>query len=149
MVEGSDMNVEHLKKARKVAEQVVADMPPGDMKLKAFEVTLAKLLDGSSLLAGEVVVAVPEGRRTPPTQMRRTTAAVPSSLPERLEMVRQEEFFRDLRGLSEVKAELGTRGWHYPVTTLSGAMQSMVQQRKLRRVKGKVGGRTVWKYSNS
>jgi hypothetical protein len=57
-------------------------------------------------------------------------------------------FFAAQRTISEIRTELATRGWHYPLTTLSGRLQTLVQQRHLRREKVKEGRKKVWRYSN-
>jgi hypothetical protein len=49
--------------------------------------------------------------------------------------LRSEEFFRTPQGLSSIQRKLGEVGHHYPLTTLSGAMQSESKKRKLRRFK--------------
>jgi hypothetical protein len=57
-------------------------------------------------------------------------------------------FFTIQRTISDIRTELATRGWHYPLTTLSGRLQTLVQQRHLRREKVKEGRKKVWQYSN-
>ena len=59
-----------------------------------------------------------------------------------------EGFFAAQRTIAEVRSELASHGWHYPLTTLSGRLQSLVQQRSLRRERVKDGRKKVWKYSN-
>jgi hypothetical protein len=60
----------------------------------------------------------------------------------------EEGFFHSQRTLSEIRQELGARGWHYPVTTLSGAMQKLTRRRSLRRERVLVDRKRVWKYSD-
>ena len=50
--------------------------------------------------------------------------------------------------IGEIRAELQAHGWHYPVTTLSGELIKLVQRRKLRRQRVKVGKKLAWHYSN-
>jgi hypothetical protein len=57
-------------------------------------------------------------------------------------------FFAAQRTISEIRTELATRGWHYPLTTLSGRLQTLVQQRHLRRERVKEGRKKVWRYSS-
>jgi len=49
--------------------------------------------------------------------------------------LKSEAFFQTPRGLSEIQKKFAEMGHHYPLTTLSGAMQSHSQKRKLRRFK--------------
>lgn len=66
----------------------------------------------------------------------------------RILVLRREGFFATQHTLSEVRSELASHGWHYPLTTLSGRLQALVQQRLLRREKVREGRKKVWKYSN-
>jgi len=56
-------------------------------------------------------------------------------IPGLLEGLKAEEFFKSPRGLSDVQQKLAELGHHYPVTTLSGAMQAQSRSRNLRRFK--------------
>jgi hypothetical protein len=71
-----------------------------------------------------------------------------SSCTGRILSLRNEGFFTVQRTISDVRNELASHGWHYPLTTLSGRLQSLVQQRFLRREKVKDRRKKVWKYSN-
>src|SRR5262249_19624112 len=50
-------------------------------------------------------------------------------------LLKSEDFFTTPRGLGDIQKKFGEMGHHYPVTTLSGAMQSQAQSRNLRRFK--------------
>jgi superfamily II DNA/RNA helicase len=56
-------------------------------------------------------------------------------IPGLVEALKAEEFFKSPKGLSEVQKKLADLGHHYPVTTLSGAMQAQSRNRNLRRFK--------------
>ncbi len=56
-------------------------------------------------------------------------------IPSLVDVLREEEFFKTPRGLGEIRKKLADMGHHYPVTTLSGAMQSQAKRRQLRRFK--------------
>jgi hypothetical protein len=56
-------------------------------------------------------------------------------IPELIQALKSEEFFKSPRGLGDVQAKLAELGHHYPVTTLSGAMQTQSKNRQLRRFK--------------
>jgi len=128
-----------LKAARKRAEKAVEDMAEGPLKIAAFQTILATLLAESESVGAE--------RRVPerPVAGRR---GVPDTLAGRILAIGSEGFFKEQRTLSEIREALGSRGWHYPLTTLSGAVQGLVQRRQLRREGVGVGNKSCWKYSN-
>ena len=91
----------------------------------------------------------------PQSKKRRRTSAIArvadinaTSCSSRILGLRGEGFFAIQRTMSEIRSELASHGWHYPLTTLSGRLQVLVQQRSLRREKVKAGRKKVWKYSN-
>ena len=51
-------------------------------------------------------------------------------------------FFKKPQGLASIRSALAEMGHHYPVTTLSGAMLTLVRRRELRRIKTN----KVWTY---
>ena len=57
-------------------------------------------------------------------------------------------FFKSPKTLASVRAELGNRGHHIPLTALSGPMQRLCQQRQLRRQKSTEGNKQVFTYSH-
>jgi len=56
-------------------------------------------------------------------------------IPALISLLKAEEFFKTPRGLADVRGKLAEIGHHYPVTTLSGAMQAQTRSRSLRRFK--------------
>ena len=125
--------------ARKKAERAVEGMKEGPLKTAAFQTILAKLL--------AEVAPLDEARRTinrPVHDAQRE----PNTLKGRILLMKSEGFFKTQRSLGDVREGLGSRGWHYALSALSGAMQGIVQQRLLRRERIITGGRKVWKYSN-
>lgn len=63
-------------------------------------------------------------------------------IPGLIEALKSEEFFKSPQGLADIRAKLGELGHHYPLTTLSGAMQTQCKNRSLRRFKQ--GGKYVY-----
>jgi hypothetical protein len=59
----------------------------------------------------------------------------------------EEGFFKTPKTLAAVRAELGNRGHHIPITSLSGPMISLCQERQLRRQKAKDGKKEIYTYS--
>lgn len=97
--------------------------------------------------------AKPEGavhgrQRRRSSQVSRANNPNAGSCISRILALRGDGFFGAQRAISEIRTELATRGWHYPLTTLSGRLQALVQQRHLRREKVKEGRKKVWRYSN-
>ena len=133
------MTEESMIRARKKAERAVSDMEEGPLKVAAFQTILAKLLSDPDL-GGET------GQGT--TKVLPGAGRQPGTLSGRILGIRSEGFFKTQRSLGEVREVLGSRGWHYPLTTMSGTMQGLVRQRQLRRERVGEGKKTVWKYSN-
>lgn len=136
------MDAKKLIELRKQAEKAVAEMPDGDMKLKAFEVILAHLLGGSAEASAPPAQA-DKGATGKTEEKKQAKTAV-----GRILVLRDEAFFKKLRSIAEVKEELSAHGWHYPSSSLSGPLQSAAQQGKLRRQRVKQGNKRIWKYSN-
>jgi hypothetical protein len=62
-----------------------------------------------------------------------------------------EGFFAKQRTIADVKAELANRGYHIPITSLSGPLQSLTRERRLRRQKSTRAGKNskgIYAYSN-
>lgn len=138
------MNARKLIDLRRQAEKAVAEMPDGDMKVKAFEVILRHLLTGTA----EVVSPTPREEPEPPRKARSPReSSGAKSISGRILVLRDEGFFAAQKTLGEVREELRAHGWHYPLTTLSGRMQALVRARQLRREKAKHGNKQIWKYS--
>jgi hypothetical protein len=136
------METKELQKVLGDAQKAVDGISDKDMKLKAFEVILEFLLKSKRL-------TVLEG--TPTSAQRRTpTVKSTSSLSttDRLLLLRDEGFFVTPRTLAEVKEELQRHAWHYPITSLSGPIASLVSKREMRRVREREGKKSIWKYTN-
>jgi len=133
------MTEDPLVQARKRAERAVEGMDDGPLKVAAFQAILGKLLDELDSHGG----GRPISMKAPPH-----TAEQPDTLNGRVLAIRGEGFFKMQRSLSEVREALGSRGWHYPLTTLSGVMQVLARRRQLRRERVSAGKRRVWKYSD-
>jgi hypothetical protein len=134
------MDEHALIRARKRAEGAVKDMSEGPLKIAAFQTILSNLLaerDASAPIEHKETNSKPGRQKQPDT------------LSGRLLAIKSDGIFREQRTLGEVREALGARGWHYPVTTLSGAMQTLVGGRQLRRERVSVGGKKLWKYSNA
>jgi hypothetical protein len=135
------MNTKKLVDLRKAAEKAVADMPDGDLKVKAFEVILAHMME-----APEATSKAAKAERVAEERPVSRGASIKSTT-GRILVLRDEGFFRNKKSIAEICDELATHGWHYPQTSLSGPLQAMVQRRELRRMRDKKGNKKVWVYS--
>jgi hypothetical protein len=141
------MDAKQIIALRKQAERAVAEMPDGDLKVKAFEVILNHLLGGPATQKVQSESSHPAAR-VPRSASARKEASPAKSISGRILVLRDEGFFKNQRTIAEVREELRAHGWHYPLTTLSDRLQALVQQRKLRRERATQGNKKVWKYSN-
>jgi len=133
-----------LIEARMRAEEAVRDMPDGELKVKAFE-TLLKHVLSDAVSIREKAEPTPKVR---PTRVD-TAGAPPKSCAERILSLKDDGFFKSQRSIAEIRTELKKNGWHYPVTSLSGPLQSLIRNRKLRREDVQGGeARKGWKYSD-
>ncbi len=133
----------------KQAESAVSSVKDPELRRAAFEKILDDLLsDGSRSGNG--------GRGRSKKQTAAKQAAAPHAKSKGRgpqgyirEMI-EDGFFGKQRTMSEVRAELGNRGHHIPLTSLSGPLQKLVQQKALRRQKaGDNGGKKkTFVYSN-
>ena len=137
------MDVKKLIELRKEAEKAVAEMPDGDLKLKAFEVIL------NHLISGGVVSSSPSPRSKEQLSTDSEESDFPTkSVAGRLLVLREEGFFKSLKALAEIREELQAHGWHYPNATIAPVLITLVQKKKLRRQRVKEATKNPWKYSN-
>jgi hypothetical protein len=130
---------------RKRAEESVREMPDGDLKVKAFETILAHLLARSS---GIEIRQAATGNKVA-QQDKPQSGKARTSVTERLLSLKGDNFFSAQRSIAEIRQELKKNGWHYPITSLSGPLQVLVQKKKLRRERvSDDKGRRGWGYSN-
>jgi hypothetical protein len=134
----------------KQAEAAVASIRDGDLKTIAFGKILDTLL-GQGGNAKEQAQAPPIRR---PARGKGTQGAGGKPAKRRagpkgyLEELIDEEFFKTPKTLASIRAELGNRGHHIPLTSLSRPMMLLCQDRQLRRQKAKDGKKQVFTYSN-
>ncbi len=128
------------------AEEATRAIKDPELRRVAFERVLDDLLRGSSTTPTiKEPFAKPAERAAPPgTRIKRSRGPKGYIM----ELVR-DGFFKKPRTIAEVKAELANRGHHIPRTSLSGPLQSLCQERVLRRHKSKSekGKKPVYNYS--
>jgi len=120
------------------AEQAVAAIKDPELRRVAFERVLDDLLSGAGGRAG---AAVPSESKKRPPQRAATPAKKTSGPKGYVRELVQDAFFKKPKTIAEVKAELANRGHHIALTSLSGPLQHLCQQRVLRRQKAKAGGK--------
>ncbi len=142
------MEFASMVEARRRAEEAVSGMADGALKVKAFEVFLARILDAEDGRAGGGAgsPAADRNGKAVPLKQKRPRMSVPESASERVLALRDEGFFGSQRGLGEALVELKNHGWVYPITSLSGTLQGLVQKGELRRMLVKDGKKRVYKY---
>jgi hypothetical protein len=132
------------------AEAAVAAVKDPELRRVAFEKILATLLEGAAPSKHK------PGARPKRVGTPREKAAGPSKPANRgpkakVEELIHEGFFKKQQTIAAVKAELANRGHHIPLTSLSGPLQKLTQEKKLRRQKitadGK-GSKVTFGYSN-
>jgi hypothetical protein len=69
------------------------------------------------------------------SQVSASSVTPREGIPSLIATLKSEEFFQTPQGLSDIRKKFAEMGHHYPLTTLSGAMQAHSQKRKLRRFK--------------
>lgn len=147
------MDTDRVIEARKKAEHAVADMPDGDLKLKAFELILNRFL---SICADASAPRTDRLKRGGGSKVRadrnpgvvEQADAIPRSTPGRILQLKADGFFGEQRGIGEIREELQTHGWIYPLTALSGSLMKLVGARELRRERVNQGKKKVYKYFN-
>jgi hypothetical protein len=119
------------------AEQAVAGVNDPELKRIAFQKVLEDLLAGSSSTV-EQPKAAPKKEPKAKQRPRRASKGGPSAYVQ--EMI-DDGFFKKPKTIALVKAELENRGHHIPLTSLSGPLQKLCQQRRLRRQRVKTSGK--------
>ena len=129
------------------AEQAVAPVKDPELKRIAFEKILASLLEDPDRKSKVKRVAHRKAveRSKPREGKERRRRRGPQGY---IEELIAEKFFAKPKTLGEVKAELGNRGHHIPLTHLSAPMQRLCQRKQLRRQKTADGKKQIFTYSN-
>jgi hypothetical protein len=135
------------------AEAAVAAMTDPELRRVAFEKILSTLLEGdeSSSRVPERRSESEDAKRPGRSRTNRSVSQSRQGPKAYVESLIEEDFFKKQRTIAEVKAELANRGRHIALTSLSGPLQKLTQERRLRRQKitanGK-GTKTTYGYSN-
>jgi len=130
------------------AERAVKDVKDPELRRVAFEKILDALLQTPHSPAAPTRAAKAKGKKgkKEPEKKARTRRGPKGYVKELVD----EGFFKKPKTTAQVKAELANRGRHIPMTSLSGPMQALCQDRVLRRqmTRSKAGGkRQTFSYS--
>lgn len=121
------------------AESAVASVKDPELRRAAFEKVLAHLLETQSTPQKKTKSQAAKGKA------KRKGKAGPKG---HIEELIDENFFKKPRSLAELKAELANRGHHIPRTSLSGPLQTLCKDKRLRRQKGIAAGKGGFGYTN-
>jgi hypothetical protein len=132
------------------AEAAVVAVKDPQLRAVAFEKILSTLLEGPA----DRHASSGHGRQP----ARKKTIGKHKGTPKQrhgpkghVEGLVDDGFFKTQRTIAEVKAELANSGHHIPLTSLSGPLQTLVQERRLRRQKvssGDGGTKSTFAYSD-
>jgi hypothetical protein len=136
----------------KEAEAAVAAVKDPELKRLAFEKILQTMLDGGSFGSTKPADKEKKTANGPrPSTVSRQSRRPQGGPKTRIETLVDDGFFKKPKTIAEVKAELANRGHHIALTSLSGPLQKLTQDRRLRRQKmaskGK-GSKAAYAYSN-
>ena len=135
------------------AEASVSAVKDPELRRVAFEKILVTLLERLQWKSGgQKRLQIPE-RGSPPAakKQRRSGGPTRQGPKAHVEALIDDGFFKKQRTIAEVKAELANQGRHIALTSLSGPLQRLTQERRLRRQKvtaGSKGSKTAFAYSN-
>ena len=113
------------------AEKAVASVKDPELKRIAFQKVLDDLLGSSGGKVTDARLA------KEPRVIRKASGKVASKTGPKayIEELIEEGFFKKPKTIAEVKMALENQGRHIPVTSLSGPLQKLCQQKLLRRQK--------------
>jgi len=137
---------EAVKASVRIGDKLVIFEGPRDFVVEQVSRFTGAEAGGAPRQATSVVA--PHGRKRRRNPASTVGGPNTGSCSGRILALKSDGFFTAQHTISEVRTELATRGWHYPLTTLSGRLQTLVQQRHLRRERIREGRKKVWRYSN-
>lgn len=146
----NDMKTAHYGKMVQEAEAAVAAVKDPELRRVAFEKILVTLLEG---IPGHRHKSAKKSRRVDARKKKAARPAKPSAHgpKAKVEELIRDGFFKKQQTIAAVKAELANRGYHIPLTSISGPLQKLTQEKKLRRQKVTAdgnGSKSTYAYSN-
>src|SRR5437867_5973254 len=115
------------------AEEAVKSVKDPELRRVAFEKILTHLLgdDASAPKASDASRKQPSSRAPRDRGSSRRAPSSKAGPKARVVELVDEGFFKQQRTIADVKTELANRGHHIPLTSLSGPLQSLTQERRL------------------
>ena len=130
------------------AEGAVLSVKDPELRRVAFQKVLEDLLESVSNTEQSGRRASNKDR-TVPSDDTKSHKKAKGGTQSYIDELFKEGFFKKPKTIANLKAELENRGHHIPLTSMSGPLQRMCQQRVLRRQKIKASGnRQTFGYSN-
>jgi hypothetical protein len=134
------------------AEAAVAAVKDPELRTVAFDKILATLLDQQTVGPGSSGTKGKGSRvsKTPNAKPSRESKSQRGGPKAYVDTLINDGFFEKQRTIAEVKAELANGGHHIALTSLSGPLQALTQERRLRRQKkaaNSKGTKTTYAYS--
>ncbi|MGE0180731.1 MAG: hypothetical protein AB7F91_00590 [Parvularculaceae bacterium] len=135
------------------AESAVAAVKDPELRRVAFEKILGTLLEsGPSQTETKKPAAKSKAKNSTSRKKSKGSGSSTRQGPKAyIETMIEDGFFDEQRTIAEVKAELANQGRHIAITSLSGPLQKLTQERRLRRQKVASGGKnskSAFAYSN-
>jgi hypothetical protein len=128
-----------------LAEAAVQSVKDPELRRVAFEKVLEKLLSD-----GEEKSQMKERKEKASSSKKVSQGKLRGGPKSYVLELLEEGFFSKPKGISEVQKALGDRGHHIALTSLSGPLQSLCRDRKLRRQQNELdgkGSKKVYLYS--
>jgi hypothetical protein len=119
------------------AERAVASVKDPSLKQIAFQKVLDDLLSAND--AGSQPSRKPTKSPKTKTGKSKVRGSARGGPTQYIQELIGDNFFKKPKTISEVKSELGNRGHHIALTSLSGPLQNLCKAKVLRRQKAKVG----------
>lgn len=129
------------------AEDATKAIKDPELRRVAFERVLDDLLSGGGTATPSRARALKQVERSTRASAKLKKTSGPKGYVRELV---DDRFFKKPKTIAEVKAELANRGHHIALTSLSGPLQTLCQERVLRRQKAKAGDKakkTTFNYS--
>jgi hypothetical protein len=134
------------------AENAVSSMKDAALRQSAFQIVLEDLLMGGSerpVPRGGAESARSRHSKERSVGKKKRPGPSRGGTQTYVDELVSEGFFKKQKSIAELKGELENRGHHIPLTSLSGPLQRMCKERRLRRQKvAKAGSRPTYSYSN-
>ncbi len=129
------------------AEAAVASVKDPELRRVAFDRILSAFLEQPSVRPKAGARETPTPKTISRGGQKERSKRGPKAY---LEALVDDGFFKTPRTIADAKAELANNGYHIALSSLSGPLQSLTQNRKLRRQKtsAKAGAKSTYAYSN-